>query len=164
VHAATQGVLFVHSCPPALCPHVEWALASELGTRVSLSWTAQPADPGSLRSEVTWRGKPGTAGRLATALRGWSMLRYEVTENASAGHDGERYSVTPTLGAFRTAISANGDIVVGEDRLRHLIATAQGPQLAHGLDALLGSAWDDELEPYREAGEGAPVTWLHQVV
>ena len=32
------------------------------------------------------------------------------------------------------------------------------------LDALLGSPWDDELEPYREAGEGAAVTWLHQVV
>jgi hypothetical protein len=161
---ATQGVLYVHSCPPALCPHVEWAVASELGTRVSLSWTAQPAEPSSLRAECTWRGKPGTAGRLAAALRGWSMLRYEVTEHASAGHDGERYAVTPTLGAFRSAISANGDLVVGEDRLRHLIATAQGPQLAHGLDALLGSAWDDELEPYRLAGEGAPVTFLHQVV
>lgn len=161
---ATQGVLFVHSCPPALCPHVEWAIASELGTRVSLSWTAQPAEPGQLRAEVSWRGRPGTAGRLAAALRGWSMLRYEVTEHASAGHDGERYSVTPSLGAFHATISANGDLLVGEDRLRHLIATAQGPQLAHGLDALLGSAWDDELEPYREAGDGAPVTWLHQVV
>src|SRR6476661_2970037 len=96
----TSGVLFVHSCPPALCPHVEWAVASVLGTRASLSWTAQPADPGALRAECTWRGKAGTAGRLAAALRGWSMLRYEVTEQASAGHDGERYSVTPSLGAF----------------------------------------------------------------
>jgi hypothetical protein len=159
-----QGVLFVHSCPPALCPHVEWAVASELGTRVSLQWTAQPAEPSSLRAECAWRGRPGTAGRLAAALRGWSMLRYEVTEEASAGHDGERYAVTPSLGAFRSTISANGDLVVGEDRLRHLLATAQGPQLAHGIDALLGSAWDDELEPYRLAGDGAPVTFLHQVV
>ena len=161
---ATQGVLYLHSCPPALCPHVEWAVSSELGTRVSLTWTAQPAEPSALRAECSWHGRPGTAGRLAAALRGWSMIRYEVTEHASAGHDGERYSVTPALGAFRTAIAANGDIVVGEDRLRHLIATAQGPQLAHGLDALLGSAWDDELEPYRLAGDGAPVTFLHQVV
>jgi hypothetical protein len=29
---------------------------------------------------------------------------------------------------------------------------------------LLGSAWDAELEPYREGGDGAPVTLLHQVV
>ena len=38
---ATQGVLYVHSCPPALCPHVESAVSSEQGTRASLQWTAQ---------------------------------------------------------------------------------------------------------------------------
>lgn len=160
----SAGVLYVHSCPPALCPHVEWAVASELGTRVSLTWTAQPAQDGTLRAEVSWHGRPGTAGRLAAALKSWKMLRYEVTENPSPGVDGERYSVTPDLGVYRTMIGANGDIVVGEDRLRVLLATAQGPQLAHGIDSLLGSAWDDELEPYRLAGEGAAVTWLHQVV
>jgi hypothetical protein len=162
--SGATGVLYVHSCPAALCPHVEWAVASELGTRVSLSWTAQPAEPGMLRAESAWRGRSGTGGRIAAALKTWSVLRYEVTENPSAGADGERYSVTPALGVYRTLIGAHGDIVVGEDRLRSLLATAQGPQLAHGIDALLGSAWDDELEPYREAGEGAPVTWLHQVV
>ena len=160
----TTGVLYVHSCPPALCPHVEWAVASELGVRVSLTWTAQPTEPGTLRAETGWRGRSGTAGRLAAALKGWTMLRYEVTEAASVSSDGERYSVTPGLGVYRTPVSANGDVMVGEDRLRALLATAQGPQLAHGIDELLGSAWDDELEPYREAGEGAPVTWLHQVV
>ena len=160
----TRGVVYVHSCPPALCPHVEWALAAELGVRASLTWTAQPAAPGQLRAEISWRGRPGTAARLAGALRGWNPLRYEVTEEPSAGCDGERYSVTPTLGAFRAAVSANGDLLVGEDRLRSLLATTAGPALAHGLDALLGGPWDAELEPYREAGEGAPVTWLHQVV
>ena len=54
--------------------------------------------------------------------------------------------------------------MVGEDRLRALLATASGPQLSQGIDMLLGSAWDAELEAFREAGEGAPVTWLHQVV
>jgi hypothetical protein len=29
---------------------------------------------------------------------------------------------------------------------------------------LLGQAWDDELEPFRHAGDGAPVRWLHEVV
>jgi hypothetical protein len=32
------------------------------------------------------------------------------------------------------------------------------------LYVLLGSAWDDELEPFRYAGDGAPVRWLHEVV
>jgi hypothetical protein len=26
---------------------------------------------------------------------------------------------------------------------------------------MLGQAWDDELEPFRCAAEGAPVRWLH---
>jgi hypothetical protein len=160
----SAGVLYVHSCPPVLCPHVEWAVAAELGTRARMEWSDQPAAPGQLRAEINWRGRPGTAGRLAAALRGWSLLRYEVTEEPSAGVDGERYAVTPTLGVFRSSMSVNGDLLIGEDRLRTLLATATGPQLARGLDMLLGSAWDDELEPYRTAGDGAPVTWLHQVV
>ena len=160
----TAGVLYIHSCSPALCPHVEWAVAAELGTRARLTWVDQPCAPGQLRAEIGWRGRSGTAGRLAAALRGWSALRFEVTEDASPGQDGERYAVTPTLGVFRATTGVTGDLLVGEDRLRALLATAQGPQLAIGLDALLGSAWDEELEPFREAGEGAAVTWLHQVV
>jgi hypothetical protein len=160
----TAGVLHIHSCPAALAPHIEWAVGGELGMRVSLVWNEQPADPGSVRAEATWRGDAGTAGRLTAALRGWKLLRYEVTEQASPGHDGERWSVTPSLGVFRCATSANGDLLVDESRLRALLATATGPALSHGVDQLLGAAWDDELEPFRCAAEGATVSWLHQVV
>ena len=160
----TRGVVFVHSTPAALCPHVCWALESVLGENVRLDWSAQPLGRSLVRGEFSWAAEPGTGARLASALRGFEDLRYEVTEEPSPGNDGERYAVTPTLGVFRASMSVNGDLLVGEDRLRALLATATGPQLAQGLDALLGSAWDDELEPYREAGEGAPVTWLHQVV
>ena len=162
--SASSGVLHVHSCPPALVPHVEWAVAAELGVPASLRWTDQPAAPGALRAETSWRGRAGTAGRLAAALRGWRVLRFEVTELPSPGCDGERWMITPTLGVFRSATSANGDLVVGEDQMRALLATTTGPQLVHGLDRLLGSAWDDELEPYRVAGDGGSVSWLHQVV
>ena len=160
----SAGVLFVHSSPPALCPHVEWAVAAVLGVPAKLVWTPQPAEPGLLRCETGWRGKPGTGGKLAGALRQWGMLRAEVTEEPSAGLDGERYAISPTLGVFRAAMSANGDILVAEDRLRALLAGAvDGTALAHGLDKLLGTAWDEELEPYRHAGEGTPVRWLHAV-
>jgi hypothetical protein len=92
------------------------------------------------------------------------MIRFEVTEDASPGVDGERISYVPGRGVFRSTTSASGDIVVGEDRLRALLATASAPAaLAHGIEQLLGSAWDADLEPYRQAGDGAPVTWLHQV-
>jgi hypothetical protein len=160
----TAGVLYIHSAPPALCPHIEWAVAAELGARARVEWIDQGCAPGQLRAQIHWRGCPGTAGRLAAALRGWSVLRFEVTEEPSPGLDGERYAVTPSLGLFRATMSVNGDVLVQEDRLRALLAAGAGPQLAQGLDALLGGAWDGELEPYREAGDGAPVTWLHAVV
>lgn len=159
---AVHGVLYVHSCPPAVCPHVEWAVSRVLGVGVRLAWAAQPADPSTQRAESVWQGTPGTAARLGTALRQWPMIRFEVTEDGSPGIDGERISYLPGRGVFRTAISASGDIVVGEDRLRALLATARAPEaLVHGLEQLLGTGWDAELEPYRQAGDGAPVTWLY---
>ena len=159
-----RGVLYVHSCPPAVCPHVEWAVARVLGVPVRLTWSAQPVDPSVLRSECQWTGKVGIAGELASALKAWPMTRFEVTEEPSPGVDGERIVHVPGRGVHRSAMSANGDVLVTEDRLRSLLATAVGQDgLAHGLDRLLGTEWDMELEPYRHAGDGAPITWLHQV-
>jgi len=161
----TRGVVYVHSCPPAVVPHAEWAISGVLGTRVSLSWTAQPAAPGQLRAECAYTGRPGTASKIAAALRSWSMVRFEVTEDPSDGYDGERISYVPGRGVYRTSTGANGDVVVGEQQLRALAAAARSAEdYAHRLDNLLGAAWDAELEPYRQAGDGAPVTWLHQVV
>jgi hypothetical protein len=161
---ATRGVVYVHSCPPAVCPHAEWAVSSVLGTRVALTWTAQPAAPGQLRAECLWTGKTGTGSRIAAALRSWSMVRFEVTEEPSPGCDGERIGYLPGRGIFRSAVSASGDMMIGEEQVRALLATARTAEdYAHGLSRMLGAAWDAELEPYRHAGDGAPVTWLHQV-
>src|SRR3954471_21762614 len=84
-----RGVLFVHSCPPALRPHVEWAVAGVLGVPVQLEWDAQPIAPGFLRTQSGWRGPSGTAGRLAAAIRDWPLVRCEITEEPSEGGDGE---------------------------------------------------------------------------
>jgi len=160
----TRGVVFVHSAPAAICPHVEWAISGVTGARVTLSWTAQPAALGSLRADASWSGKPGTAGRLAKALKAWPMLRFEVTEEASPGVDGERICYVPGRGVWRSAISANGDVVLGEDQLRSVLANAANLEAVHHrLGELLGAHIDAELEPFRRAGEGTPVTWLHQV-
>ncbi|WP_098960340.1 DUF3145 domain-containing protein [Pseudonocardia sp. N23] len=160
---STRGVVFVHSSPTAVCPHVEWAMSGVLGNKVSLQWTPQPAAPGTLRAEVTWSGVAGNGGALAGALRAWPMLRFEVTEEPSPGVDGERFCYVPGLGMWRGRTSANGDIVIGEDQLRAVMAGASAGKIHAGIDGLLGSAWDDALEPFRLAGDGAPVTWLHQV-
>ncbi|RFU85855.1 DUF3145 domain-containing protein [Streptomyces triticagri] len=162
----TRGVLYVHSAPRALCPHVEWAVAGVLGARVNLDWIRQPAAPGTWRAEFSWQAEPGTASKLASALRGWDLLRFEVTSEPRAGSEGERYSATPDLGIFHAVTGVHGDILIPEDRLRAALARAQegGSDLEAEIARLLGKPWDDELEPFRYAGEGAPVRWLHQVV
>jgi Protein of unknown function (DUF3145) len=162
----SRGVVFIHSATTALCPHVEWALAGVLGSRVALEWTAQSAEPGMWRAELSWQGEPGTASKIASALRGWVHLRFEVTEEPSPGHEGERYSCTPTLGIFHGITGVHGDLLVPEDRLKAAVVAsiATGDLLEDIIDQLLGKPWDDELETFRWAGEGAPVRWLHQVV
>jgi hypothetical protein len=162
---SSGGVVFLHCCPSALAPHVEWALAGILGRPARLDWTGQPAAPSHLRAEAAWRGPIGTAARLAASLRAWPMLVFEVTEHGTSASDGERLAYVPGRGFHRSMVAANGDVVVSEERLRGLLRRARtGEEYEHGIDELLGTAWDVELEPYRIGGDGAPVTLLHQVV
>ena len=60
----------------------------------------------------------------------------------------------------------HGDIMIPEDRLKAAVVKAALGEttLMLEIDKLLGKPWDDELETFRHAGEGAPVRWLHQVV
>lgn len=164
--STTRGVLFIHSAPSALCPHVEWAVGGVFGAPVRLDWIPQPIERSAYRTEYSWAGPAGTAARLASAIKGWQKLRFEVTEEATSGSESERYSYTPTLGVFHAITGIHGDIMIPEDRIRHaLLAAAQGgPTLPDSLEELLGQAWDSELEPFRYAGDGAPVRWLHEVV
>ena len=161
----TRGVVYVHSTPKALCPHILWAIEGVLGTRVTVDWTDQPVEPGLVRAELSWSGQAGTGARIASALRGWDKLRYEVTEEPSQGCDGSRWSHTPRLGIHHTWTSASGDAVINEDRLREVVVLAQGSPEAmqEMIEELLGTEWDDELEVFRYAGDGAPVRWLHKV-
>ena len=159
---SVRGVLQVHSAPPALCPHIEWAVAGVLGMPVDLSWVNQPAAPGMVRAELEWRGRPGAAAAVTSALAGWNRLRFEATEEASPGCDAVRYSYTPGLGLFSAVTMANGDIAVPEGRLRAALAVgAAAGALGGEIARLLGQPWDEELEPFRCAADGAPVRWLH---
>lgn len=163
---ATRGVLFVHSAPSALCPHIEWAVGGVLGHAVNLDWTTQPAQAGSYRAEFSFTGNVGTAAAIASALRGWMHLRFEVTEDPTASTEGVRFSYTPDLGIFHAITGVHGDIMIPEDRLKAaVVKSALGETtLELELDRLLGTEWDAQLESFRYAGDGAPVRWLHQVV
>lgn len=161
--AAVPGVLAVLACPPAVCPHLEFGVSAVLSAPVSLTWTEQPAAPGTLYAALEWRGSAGTAGRLASRLRGLGIVSFEVVEGPSPGCDAERYSFTPDLGLHRAAIAANGDVVVGEAALRALMTRSGAPDtVVRGLARLLGTDWDDTLEPLRRGAHGAPVSLLRR--
>ena len=160
----TRGVVYVHSTPLAVCSHVEWAIARVLAAPVNLHWTAQPVDPGARRAECGWTGRPGTGAELAAALRQWPMIRFEVTEEPSAGRRRRAFHARarpwPVPGDGRRG--RRHPARRGPAAQHHGVARAP-EALAHALDKALGTAWDAELEPYRYAGDGAPVTLLTRV-
>ena len=163
---ATRGVLYVHSAPSALCPHVEWAAGGVLGMAVNFDWTPQSAQAGTYRAEYSWAGEAGTAAALTSAVRGWNHLRFEVTEEPTGSTEGARFSYTPELGVFHAVTGLHGDLMIPEDRIKAAVVKAAlgDTTLPIEIDKLLGKPWDDELETFRYAGDGAPVRWLHQVV
>jgi hypothetical protein len=112
-----------------------------------------------------WEGAPGTGAAIASSLRGWEHLRYEVTEDAGMGRDGSRWMHTPDLGIFHAQTDTAGNTVIPEDRVRAAleVAGANAFELHRELRIALGQAWDDELDAFRHAHADAPVVWLHKV-
>jgi hypothetical protein len=112
-----------------------------------------------------WQGSPGMGAQLASALLAFRQIRYEVTEDASTGKEGERFAATPTLGLFRASIGQHGDVMIHEDRLRNLItqSDATGELMTTELMRLLGQPWDAELEAFRVAHADSNVRVLHHV-
>ncbi len=162
---AARGVIYVHSAPRALCPHVEWAASRALGRAVNFDWAEQPVMNGAHRAEFYWEGDRGTGAVIASALRGWEHLRYEVTEDPSNGGDGFRWMHTPDLGIFCAQVDSAGNMVVAEDRIRSAMERAgtNALELHRELRLALGQEWDDELDVFRYASDHSPVIWLHKV-
>ncbi|PRA06875.1 hypothetical protein CQ010_12450 [Arthrobacter sp. MYb211] len=162
----TRGVIFIHSASAALCPHLEWAIEAVLGGPVKMDWSDQHVAPGLRRAEISWTGPQGTGATLASSMRGWQHLRFEITEEPSEGCDGSRWSFTPDLGIFHATVDVSGNIMVGEERIRWAYEKGDGNAAVffQEMSIALGEAWDEELEPFRHAGEDIPVRWLNQVV
>lgn len=165
VAVPARGVIFIHSSPKALCPHVEWAAGRALDRAVSFNWSPQPVLKGAMRAEFYWEGTQGTGAALASGLRGWEHLRYEVTEDASPGSDGGRWMHTPDLGIYYAQIDTAGNTVIPEDRIRSAmeLAGSDAFELHRELRLALGQAWDDELDVFRHASDTNQVVWLHKV-
>lgn len=165
--ASAHGVVFVHSCPRALTPHLEWALERVLDAPAAMEWSQQPVEPGTVRAELVWNARPGTGALLTSALLAIPGMRFEVTEDWVPGREGERFSVTPALGVFRSSIGPHGDVLVSEERLRATLRQSKGQTkdaLVAELGRILGEPWDDELEVFRACQPDSTVRVLHNVV
>ena len=161
---ATRGVVYVHSAPPALCPHVEWAIGGVLGVRVTLDWTPQPAAPGHrARPSCPGRPTPAPAPRSPQRCATGCTCASRSPRSPAPAPRGALVVPPPRLGLFHATTGVHGDIMIREDRLR----AAAGPRRERPGDQhrrprwrrLLGKAWDDELEsvPLRRRGRPRPL-------
>lgn len=142
----SRGYLVIHSAPSALCRHLDWALINLLGPGATLAWKPQPLLPGSHRATCDWRDREGRGAELASALRGWHYLRFEIREESL--QEKVLYRFTPNLGIHRAVIDGLGSVLVSESHITN--ALAQGDDdMRESLQKSLGSAWDLELDQFR---------------
>jgi hypothetical protein len=141
------GLLTIHSAPSALRQHIEWGLNAILGYTGEYSWRDQPLAPGTLRTIVEYRAPLGTAAKIATSLKNWHYLRFEVQEFCSEG--AELFRFTPELGMHRAFTDGTGSILISENVIRKSLETFDDLEIRENLEAALGSAWELALEPMR---------------
>jgi hypothetical protein len=144
--ALSRGYLVIHSAPTALCRHVEWAVQNLLGKSVQLSWRPQPLLLGTHRAVCEWRNREGLGAELATALRSWHYVRYEIREEGAM--EKVLYRFTPELGIHRAVIDGAGCVMVNENQITSVLNLGEDA-LRESLAHALGSAWDLELEQFR---------------
>jgi len=141
------GLATIHSAPSALRQHIEWGLNAALGDARDYSWRNQPLAPGTLRTAIEFRATAGTAATIATALKNWHYIHFEVQEMNSDG--GEFFRFTPELGLHRALTDATGSILITENVIRKALGSFDDIEIRENLERALGGAWDEALEPMR---------------
>ncbi len=146
--AGVSGLLVIHSAPSALRAHIEWGIQAILGTHISMTWKSQPMAAGTYRTSLSFRTSRSVVPKIASALRNWHYLRFEVREEGFDG--GEFYRATPELGMHRAVIDGLGNIMVSESQILTAMENSFDEEsLRFSLGKILGTAWEEELEPYR---------------
>jgi len=156
----SKGLVFIHQAPSALLSHIEWTISGVCGAPITISWQALPAPMNGYRSLVSWEGPQGSGAVLATSFMNLKQLIFEVTQQDSLDISGYRWCYTPTLGMFSSATDEAGNILVSENQLRYIVDScgSNGLKLQAELRKVLGQAFDDELESYRELSDGSEST------
>ena len=145
-----SGDLRIFSVPRALARHIEWALNAIFGRPLSIVWLDQKLSPGTYAMEYQWRSNTAFASKIASTLRGWHFLRFEVREFSTTSGEGAFYRYTPDLGMHQATTLSTGDIAIHENRLMTALENSGSYEsLRTAVEQALGVAWDFELEGYR---------------
>jgi hypothetical protein len=143
-----RGFLTIHSTPSALRHHIDWAIQGVLGSWIKLAWTPQPLMPGTFRTQLEFRSDQGSAAKIASVLRSWHYLNFEIIEGSETG--GELFRFTPELGIHRSVVDQSGAVLVNENQLTSLLsASFDEESIREGIAAIMGNSWEIELERFR---------------
>ena len=143
-----RGLLTIHSSPSALRHHIDWGIQAVLGTLVKPTWSPQPLIPGSYRTQIEFRDRQGVAAELASSLRSWHYLNFEIIESTDNG--GELFRCTSELGIHRAVVDQTGAVILSENQLSTALKNSFDEEsIREAIASLLGSQWDAELDRFR---------------
>ena len=104
--------------------------------------------PGTFRTQLEFRGAQGAAAEIASSLRSWHYLNFEVIEGTETG--GELFRFTPELGIHRAVVDQSGAVLVNENQLSAILAkTFDEDSIREEFAAMLGKSWEQELDRFR---------------
>ena len=143
-----RGFLTIHSSPSALRHHIDWAIQGVLGNWIKLSWNPQPLLPGTFRTQLEFRASQGAAAEIASVLRSWHYLNFEIIEGSETG--GELFRFSPELGIHRAVVDQTGAVLINENQLAALLASAFDEEsIREGIATIVGNSWESELDRFR---------------
>jgi len=113
-----------------------------------MTWSPQPLLPGTFRTQLEFRGPQGAASEIASSLRTWHYLNFEVIEGTELG--GELFRFTPELGIHRSVVDQSGAVLINENQISKVLAESFDEEsIRDGIALIMGNAWELELEPFR---------------
>lgn len=106
--------------------------------------------PGTFQTQVEFRDRQGAAAKLASSLRSWHYLNFEVIENGDNG--GELFRFTPELGIHRCVVDLEGSVLLTENQVQQILATSfDEDAIRQNLGQTMGQPWDLQLDRFRGA-------------
>ena len=157
-----KGELKLYSCPKYICQQVEWAVFEIIKTKVDLKWTIQNIAPSTMSTNLVWKGPISLGPKIVSVLSKWPKIRLEIIQENTEKNFAERYCLSPNLGIYRAEMNSLGETVINESRLKAALQRSRLEEEPFEVELafLLGTPWDEDLEPFRKSHQNTSVKWI----